>query len=302
VASACGDDSGGGTSSEKPPKQAPAQAVNPPPGAAGAGKQLPVVEHIEKRVTCPQPKQGSKHCDPLAPKVVTIGKRKAKDKAADPTCEEGEYCLPTSEGPLCGVCPERDQIRHIFETADFAPEQNRDPFQSFVVKPLDSGSGSDGLQKDLTSRCPRPDQLQASSYGYRDLKLVGIVAQGTQRKVLMLDTAQPQFGHIIKRGDCVGKEKAWVKEIGENFVCFEISADPSSNRPAESNCIELHPKIAAPNAIPSEPPTTKPTTVTPVVPPPPSQPPRTTKTEQAPPPAPAGSGVPIQAPPPSPKP
>jgi len=286
---ACGDDGGG-----PPPAPGSPGAPKPPPApaaAAGSGKQLTAQQQIESRVTCPSPQKGSRKCDPAAPKAVVIGKSKdSKDPKADPglACDEGEYCLQTSdEGYLCGRCPEREQIRHVFKDRDFAPEQNRDPFQSFVVKTLGAGSASDNLQKDPTSRCPRPDQLVATNYGYQDLKLVGIVAQGTQRKVLMMD---PALGHIIKRGDCVGKEKAWVKDIGENFVCFEISTE---GRPVEARCVELHSKTVA-TSLPNDigPPPSARTTTAPIVAPPPVLPTtqRTTAEQPQAPPA------PVQAP------
>jgi hypothetical protein len=108
----------------------------------------------------------------------------------------------------------------------------------------------------LTPKCPREDQLVASSYSYADLKLVGIVAQGTQRKVLMMGGP---LGYIIKRGDCVGKEKAVVKEIGLGYITFQVEPDEYS--------VQLNPK----QLMVSEPvlPTPAPrTTITPVVPPP----------------------------------
>jgi Tfp pilus assembly protein PilP len=286
VMAACGGD-------DAPPPKAPGQttvaAPTAPPPGAGSGKQLPVVEHAENRVICPQPKEKSKKCDPNVVRVAVIGQDKPKEDENDLVCNGADYCLPTSEGFLCGACPERDQIRHVFQPRDFVAEQNRDPFQGYYVKTIDAGSGSDTLPKDTTARCPKADQLQATSYAYADLKLVGIVAQGTQRKVLLQDPGG--IGNIIKRGDCVGKEKAWVKEIGENFVCVEITADATSNRPAETRCSELHPKTAAVGSLPTEAaPQAKSTTITPVVAPPPTLPARTpttttptTKTEQAPP-------------------
>ncbi len=280
----------GGEDEPEPPKAGtkatPAAGAQPPAGS-GSGKLSPMVK-VETRVSCPLPQKGSRKCDPNAAKAVVIGK--AADQKDEPglACEDGEYCLQTSdEGYLCGKCPERDQIRHVFKDRDFAVEQNRDPFQSFFVKMVGAGSGSDGgLQKDPTSRCPRADQLVATNYGYQDLKLVGIVAQGTQRKVLMMD---PTFGHIIKRGDCVGKEKAWVKDIGENFICFEVAPDASTGRPVEAHCFELHSKTVAttlPSDAGSQPPSRS-TSITPVVPPPATLPPPASTPVQTPAPAPA---------------
>ncbi len=97
----------------------------------------------------------------------------------------------------------------------------------------------------------RNDQLRVTNYGYQDLKLVGIVSQGTQRKVLLMDPGN--YGHIIKRGDCVGKEKAWVKDIGENFICFEMSLEQAAaNRLPEGMCVELHNKQLTVTQLPIE--------------------------------------------------
>ena len=81
---------------------------------------------------------------------------------------------------------------------------------------------------DPTKKCPREDQLIATGYSYTDLKLVGIVAQGTQRKVLMMGGP---LGYIIKRGDCVGKEKAYVKDVGTGYITFVLDPDTSEPLP-----------------------------------------------------------------------
>ena len=69
--------------------------------------------------------------------------------------------------------------------------------------------------------------MVASSYGYADLKLVGIIAQGNLRKALMQGGP---LGYIIKRGDCVGKEKAYVKDIGTGYITFVLDPDTGSTR------------------------------------------------------------------------
>ena len=280
----------------KNPNATTVTAPTPQPGAvgAGSGRQLQPQTHIEDRVTCPSPQEGSQKCDPAAPREVVIGQAKdTKDKPPNGlTCNEGEYCLATSKGYLCGPCPERDTIRHVFRERDFVAENNRDPFQPLVIKPLGAGSGSSSAIVDGT-RCQRAEQLRVSNYGFQDLKLVGIVAQGTQRKVLMMDPGN--FGHIIKRGDCVGKEKAWVKDIGENFICFEMAPDQSAaGRPVDALCVELHTKQVAVTSLPNDQsaPATRNTTTTPVIAPPPMLPPRGTGQGSAPPPP----QVPLQAP------
>jgi len=205
----CGDDGGAA------PQNVPTGPRNPqaaPGTAAAASKnQLAVKPHIEDRVACPRPDQPS---DPKGGKC---------DLKA-PSCGEHLYCLQLAQGSFCEPCPERDGIRHAFRERDFDPQHNRDPFQP--------GGGSGPKQPPpRTPNCPLEDQLVASGYSYTDLKLVGIVAQGTQRKVLM---TIGKDGFIIKRGDCVGKEKAVVKDIGLGYVTFQGESDDYS--------VQLNPK------------------------------------------------------------
>lgn len=285
---------GGG---DDPPKPAAVQQAAAPvgsaPTAAGSGKPLPVVVKVEAQITdedCLRvkenvPAEDAKKCEPRATKTIVIGDAgELKPDPTDLTCPdpkkpEAKYCLPTSKGYLCGKCPERDTIRDILKERDFVAETNRDPFESFLLKPPGTGPAP-GEQ---TDRC-KPDtktqqgNIRAADYGYQDLKLVGIVAQGTQRKVLMMDGHS--YGHIIKRGDCVGREKAWVKDIGENFICFELAQEPSiaNVRTQDSVCVELHTKEVSVTSLPGtdpapqQPTARPPTSVTPIVPPPPTLP------------------------------
>jgi hypothetical protein len=283
---ACGDDGG-----------APAQGGVPAggrapgaPGTAAAGTpkgQLAVKPHIEDRVACPRPDQPS---DPKGGKC---------DLKA-PSCGEHLYCLQLAQGSFCEPCPERDGIRHAFRDRDFDPEHNRDPFQPPTGGPTDRTGSTGGV----TPTCPRSDQLVASSYSYADLKLVGIVAQGTQRKVLM---TMGKDGFIIKRGDCVGKEKAMVKDIGQGYVTFQGEADEYS--------VQLNPKqLLVNDPMPLVP--SRRTTITPVAPPlpgptprasgagmpaapaaPPAAPPAGMAPGTSPPPRRAGAAAPAAAPP-----
>ena len=268
----CGDDGGGGA--PPPPTPAvPTTGANPrgPATAAGARNALVEKPHIEDRVACPIPDAPSDPkatCDPSAP-----------------SCGEHLYCLPLAQGNYCEPCPERDGIRHAFRERDF-DEHNRDPFQPGIgplapPKPPEPGK-----------KCPREDQNVATSYSYTELKLVGIVAQGTQRKVLMMGGP---LGYIIKRGDCVGKERAIVKDIGAGYITFQLDPETvASARPPEDYSVQLNPKQLMVNEpeLPDRPPRT----VAPVAPPPAGVPPRGG-------PAGAGSGsgsgaaVPIEAPP-----
>ena len=53
------------------------------------------------------------------------------------------------------------------------------------------------------------------------------------------------LGHIIKRGDCVGKEKAVVKDIGTGYITFVIAPDArpthAEPRPPRSARVQLYP-------------------------------------------------------------
>src|ERR1041385_867934 len=204
---ACGDD--------PPPPKATATPGAAKPGAKPGGKkkeaQLQARTHVEEKVTCPSP-------------AKPTGAACNKDA---PACDPGKFCLPVGAGYYCEACPERDSIRHEFKDRDFVADQTRDPFQSYII--VQKGLEEPVEKHEDLGPCRRQDQLVASNYSYLDMKLVGIVAQGTQRKVLMMDRSN--LGHIIRRGDCVGKEKALVKDIGPGFVTFVIQPDDNDKTP-----------------------------------------------------------------------
>jgi Tfp pilus assembly protein PilP len=206
---ACGEDQ-----PPPPPPRPPAGGgAAKPGGPKGKVKQLKPVTRVEDRVVCPAPSDAKK-CDPKAP-----------------VCAQGQFCIPAGEKDhYCGPCPERDAIRHTFKPRDFQGTDIRDPFQSFViVQPGLGGGPGDKPPQEVTPKCSRKDQFVATSYNYQSLKLIGIVSQGTQRKVLLSDG---RLGHIVKKGDCVGKEKAVVKDIGAGYVTFAVEAQGKTD-PAE---------------------------------------------------------------------
>lgn len=247
IAGACGDD----PPPPPPPKAAaPAAKAGPKGAPAGKAKQLQPRMHVEEKVACPAiEKPTGPKCDP-----------------ATPSCEPGLYCLPVKGGAThCEPCPERDSIRHEFKDRDFVADQVRDPFQSFIIVQKGLEATPD---KKIEGPCNRPEQFVATNYSYLELRLVGIVAQGTQRKALMMDRVN--YGHIVRRGDCVGKEKAVVKDIGPGFVTFVVQPDPEGktpNRVPEERSVQLHPKglQVAPD---SQPEAVGPTPTAPIVAPP----------------------------------
>ena len=140
---------------------------------------------------------------------------------------------------------ERKTIRHTFHERDFAPDptgtENRDPFRSYVIEQI-IGPDHPDLPQAADELCTSK-QMKASNYSVRDLRLVGIVSEGTRRYALFQDTAD--VGQIIYRGDCVGKEKARVKDSGDGFVTLETVPEVLPNqpvRPPEDRSIPLYPE------------------------------------------------------------
>lgn len=222
LAAACGEDD------PPPPPPPPPAAPGAPPPVPGRGPvagQLQPRVQIEQKIICPEIEKAS-------------GPACTKDASM---CDPGLYCLPVTGGAThCEACPERDRIRHDFKDRDFVADQVRDPFQSYVIVQPELVEKSD---KKPDGPCTRREQFVATNYSYMDLRLVGIVSQGTQRKVLMIDRAN--LGHIVRRGDCVGKEKAVVKDIGTGYVTFVVQQDGDARnaaQPPEEHSVQLHPK------------------------------------------------------------
>jgi Tfp pilus assembly protein PilP len=223
MTAACG---GGDEAPPPPPPQPGGGGGKPPPKKQDPkGSPLQPRVQIEQRVDCPAPEK------PTGPDC--------KPEAA--SCDPGLYCIGVGDNKFkCEPCPERESIRHEFKDRDFVADQVRDPFQSFVIVQPELAEETEKKQE---GPCNRPEQFVATNYSYLELRLVGIVAQGTSRKVLMMDRGN--LGHIIRRGDCVGKEKAVVKDIGSGYVTFVIAPDPEDKNPnkvPEERSVLLHPK------------------------------------------------------------
>ncbi len=228
---ACGDDEGDAAGGARPNAPPPAVAAKP-----SLGGKLQPRQHIEDKIDCPLPDAPTKHpaCTPLdaatAPGVP---------QQILPDCDPGTYCMNVQNTWTCEPCTERESIRHDFKDRDFVEDQSRDPFdQSGVIAQAGLGKVSTTKPEPHQS-CKRAEQFRATNYSYQDLRLVGIVAQGTNKRVLMMDTAN--LGWIIHRGDCVGKEKAVVKDIGTGYVTFVVDEDPDTKRPATETSVQLHP-------------------------------------------------------------
>jgi hypothetical protein len=260
----------GGDDASPPPAAPQPGAPGAKPGAPGQKDDKTKLQprmHAEDKVVCPIPDK------PTGPDC----------KPETPLCDSGLYCLQTTTANkfTCEACPERDSIRHEFKERDFVSDMTadhgRDPFQSFVMPMRDLFKASEKTPE--VGPCTRADQMIATNYSYQELKLVGIVANGTQRKVLMMAGNK---GQIIKRGDCVGKEKALVKDIGTGYITFLINSNPEDQgpkHPAEEHSVQLHPNglevdTSQPDLTPAPAPGTTVAPPTQVAPPPAPAPPK----------------------------
>ena len=136
---------------------------------------------------------------------------------------------------------EKGSIRHQFKERDFSVEQNRDPFQSFIISPQQIGP--EQKKTESGPRLCKDDKVSAQSYSVQELRLVGIVAEGIAHKALVMGG---NVGYILSPGDCVGREKAVVKEINDDFLTMVGQPDANDpNRPQEQYEKTLHPKQVA---------------------------------------------------------
>jgi hypothetical protein len=141
---------------------------------------------------------------------------------------------------------ERASIRHKFRENDFTSDPmgnlNRDPFRSYVITQPGSVLDTSKPVGEVTEFCKSQKQLIATTYNLRDLRLVGIVSRGARKYALFQDTRD--YGHVVHRGDCLGREKARVKEIAPGLVTLEIVTEQGSNPPVrstEEKSIALYP-------------------------------------------------------------
>ena len=133
---------------------------------------------------------------------------------------------------------EEATIRQQLKERDFIiTDDNRDPFQSYVLVPAELATPQKE-KMDVTQSCTRPEQFVASTYSYTDLQLVGIIAERTQKRVLMM---AGNFGYPIRKGDCVGREKALVKDIGAGYITFQVTPDQPGQQSVEEHSVQLYP-------------------------------------------------------------
>lgn len=117
-------------------------------------------------------------------------------------------------------------IRHRFTANDFVPDPtgsgNRDPFRSYVIAQVNINTGPEGDDKPdpaaQSEKCANK-KVAATGYSTHELKLIGVITRGTVRIATFSDTGG--VGWVVRRGDCIGSERARVKLIGEGFVTLE---------------------------------------------------------------------------------
>jgi Tfp pilus assembly protein PilP len=219
---------------------------------------------------------------PPAPPSTPV--QPAPNRAIVPPTAGGGPGAPGAKGPLTAYlhvedlmdASERSTIRHQFRESDFAQDpsgDNRDPFRSSYMLDIGLPSSGNNVPTDATEQCTAK-QMVATSYSVRDLRLVGIVSRGLKRYALMQDSSN--FGQIVTRGDCLGKEKARVKEIGAGYMTLEVMPEvgiAGASQVVQERSIPLYPEELPMTSRTLDDGDTGGTTITPVLPPSSSPPP-----------------------------
>lgn len=218
VLAGCGDD-GGGSSRRKRPKA-------PPPKTTVIGGNKANTFEVYRKIEDVAVVESAQRCQ----------KKCTKSKIPPQECIN--RCLVKSAWDM----------RHNYKSAQDAP---RDPFYSYVLK---TDSPTDGVTSNTTvaeNYCPLKDMRAPDlrehvkdprarrAYSYKSLKLKGIIGRGTRRMALFVDSTG--FAHIVRKGNCIGKEKARVREVGVEMVQLEIKTD-DDKPPQKLDPIELHRK------------------------------------------------------------
>lgn len=134
------------------------------------------------------------------------------------------------------------ELRRKLGEIDFIPdstgETNRDPFRSWVLAPAETNSGPAPIDPCTQGKV----RWGAQSYSVRDLSLIGLVKR--ERSYAQFTDGSERDSWIVRKGDCVGQEKAIIEEIGVGYVRLSITppAPPGAPAPpAQKQEISLHP-------------------------------------------------------------
>ncbi len=171
--------------------------------------------------------------------------------AAPPPAAAGAAAGGANTG-LTGYQKVDVELRHQITEIDFVPdvsgEVNRDPFRSWLNRSgieLPDGPTTVDVCTDGNVRWGAP------SYSIRDLNLIGLVKRG--RSYAQFTDKSEADSWIVRKGDCIGQEKAIVEEVGVGYVRLSITppAPPGSPAPpAQKQNIPLHPdELEIPDAV-----------------------------------------------------
>ena len=147
-----------------------------------------------------------------------------------------------------------EELRHQLTEIDFVPdvsgETNRDPFRSWVLQPVLNVTGPD-VVKAVDVCTEGRVRWGASSYSVRDLELIGLVKRG--RSYAQFTDQSEKDSWIVRKGDCIGQEKAIIEEIGVGYVRLSITPPAPPGAPApppQKQDISLHPdQLEIPDSI-----------------------------------------------------
>ena len=125
-----------------------------------------------------------------------------------------------------------EDMRREFSENEFVPdssgEERRDPFRSWVLRPtLDDEDTAAVTKTDVCTE--RGVKWQAPGYSVRDLQLLGLVKTG--RSFAQFSDRSDVDSWVVRRGDCLGQEKAVVEEIGVGYVSLSITPEAPPNAP-----------------------------------------------------------------------
>ncbi|MCP4446155.1 MAG: hypothetical protein GY811_12535 [Myxococcales bacterium] len=170
-------------------------------------------------------------------------KARKKSKAKKKKIGKGGFSYPKIDPEI------RRKLSEIDFVVDPSGEKNRDPFRSWILKPtIDNGEGPIMIVDVCTEGRVR---WGAESYSVRDLALVGLVKRG--RSYAQFTDRSEIDSWIVRKGDCIGQEKAIIEEIGVGYVRLSITppAPPGAPAPpAQKQDISLHPnEIAIPDSV-----------------------------------------------------
>ncbi len=125
-------------------------------------------------------------------------------------------------------------LRHTLQEDDFVPDvtgkTNRDPFRSWALTSTDDVETEVIEVIDVCQEKGNGVEWEAQKYSIRDLELIGIVRRG--RSFAQFSDKGGTDSWIVRKGDCLGQEKAIVEEITVKVIRLVITPPTPPGRPA----------------------------------------------------------------------